>query len=239
MHMREPAPVLFLDFDGTISTTDVVDALLERFASPEWRRLEEEWRAGRIGSRECLTGQMACVRAEPALLNAAIDAIGLDRGFTALLETAIQRGMPVHVVSDGFDHCIHRLLRKLPPRLAACVSAAIHASHLEPSGTDEWRASFPLFAGGCEHGCATCKPRVMSQLNPDGRAVVFVGDGWSDRYAAAAADLVFAKQRLAEYCDAKGIPYIAFSDLAAVAADLDRRCQTLDAWPSRRARVGL
>ncbi|PYS76594.1 MAG: phosphatase, partial [Acidobacteria bacterium] len=45
-------PILFLDFDGTISERDAIDAMLEAFAAPEWLAVEEEWQAGRIGSRE-------------------------------------------------------------------------------------------------------------------------------------------------------------------------------------------
>jgi len=47
--------MLFLvDFDGTVAPTDTVDALLERFADPEWRRLEERWVRGEISSRQCM-----------------------------------------------------------------------------------------------------------------------------------------------------------------------------------------
>ena len=42
-------PTVFLDFDGTVSCADVVDAILEQYASPEWLRVEEEWREGRLG----------------------------------------------------------------------------------------------------------------------------------------------------------------------------------------------
>ena len=237
--MPETAPIVFLDFDGTISTTDVVDALLEQFAGPQWQRLEDDWRAGRIGSRECLAGQMACVRAEPPTLDAAIDAIALDRGLVPLLEMAAAREMPVHIVSDGFDRCIHRLLHDLPPRLARRLTTTVHASHLEYTGHGSWRASFPFYGDGCAHGCATCKPRVMSELNVESRPTIFVGDGWSDRYAAAAADIVFAKDRLADYCESQAIPYTVFSDLATVAADLERRWHVPGGWPVRRAGVGI
>ena len=32
--------LFIVDFDGTIAPTDTVDALLEKFAAPEWRRIE-------------------------------------------------------------------------------------------------------------------------------------------------------------------------------------------------------
>ena len=63
----------------------------------------------------------------------------------------------------------------------------------------------------------------MRQHTPEGSAIVFVGDGLSDRYAAAAADLVFAKDRLAEYCVAQNIAHVPFTDLLDVAIHLNER----------------
>jgi len=64
--MTEPqTPILFLDFDGTISRRDAVDAILETYADPKWLTFEAEWSAGRIGSRDCLRAQMSsCGRRE-------------------------------------------------------------------------------------------------------------------------------------------------------------------------------
>ena len=73
---------VLLDFDGTISETDTTDLLLERFADPAWHEIEEEWKAGRIGSRECMVRQIDLVRATPAEMDAFIGAIRIDPGFT-------------------------------------------------------------------------------------------------------------------------------------------------------------
>jgi 2-hydroxy-3-keto-5-methylthiopentenyl-1-phosphate phosphatase len=47
---------------------------------------------------------------------------------------------------------------------------------------------------------------------PDGE-VVYVGDGYSDRCAALAADRVFARDGLARYLDAHGAAYEPYDDL--------------------------
>ena len=47
-------PTTLTPFDGTISLEDTTDVILERFTDPEWRKVEAEWLAGRIGSRKCL-----------------------------------------------------------------------------------------------------------------------------------------------------------------------------------------
>ena len=57
----------------------------------------------------------------------------------------------------------------------------------------------------------------MKRLNAAGAVTVFVGDGMSDRYAATCANVVFAKDKLAAFCDKASIPYTPYDTLAAVA----------------------
>ena len=211
-------PVVFLDFDGTVSCVDVVDAILDRYADPAWERIEREWKAGRIGSRACLAGQLSLVRATQAEVDTLLDAVQIDPGFLPLLDACAAEGIRSHIISDGFDYCIARILTQLPPshhRLAAGVSVC--SSHLEPDPPDLWKTAFRYMESECEHGCATCKPAVMAAINPAGAPSIFVGDGLSDRYAAAAADVVFAKDKLAAYCAEQGIAFHRYETLADVA----------------------
>ena len=61
----------------------------------------------------------------------------------------------------------------------------------------------------------------MRLLNSTNAPAIFVGDGLSDRYAAARADLVFAKGDLAAYCDQQTISYTPYQSLAAIAKRLE------------------
>jgi len=70
----------------------------------------------------------------------------------------------------------------------------------------------------------------MRALNPEAAATLFVGDGLSDRYAAAAADVVFAKNQLATSCADARIPSIEFGNLADVAAVLDEGIGSGRVW---------
>src|SRR5690606_7256730 len=55
--------------------------------------------------------------------------------------------------------------------------------------------------------CGTCKRERILRHQEAGRHVVFIGDGYSDRYAALHADTVFAKGHLADICDGLGRTY--------------------------------
>ena len=53
-----------------------------------------------------------------------------------------------------------------------------------------------------------------------GRTTVLVGDGTSDHKAALLADVIFAKRRLAAWCDMFDVPYHPFATLPDVQAAL-------------------
>lgn len=235
--MTTITPTVFLDFDGTITIRDATDAILEAYADPQWLGIEESWKAGRIGSRECLMAQMALVRASRSEVDGLLDLIEVDAGLMTLLEWCISRAAPVHIVSDGFDYCIQRILTRPSLGLARHLKdVRIVSSHFGPDGA-QWRVSFTPPSQACLHGCATCKPAAMAQLSVAGSPVVFVGDGLSDRYAAAAADMVFAKDTLAAYCGERSIPYTPYDNLATVARRLEALLES-DATTVQRAFPG-
>lgn len=212
-------PALFMDFDGTITRRDVIDAVLENFADERWLEIEKQWRAGHIGSRDCLRGQIALVRASREELDELVDSIEVDEGFALMLEICARHKIAIHIISDGFDYCIRRILERPQLQLAGLLNnVRICSSHLETDYHRHWRPTFPYFRQACSHGCATCKPGLMRLLNREGKPAIFVGDGLSDRYAAAAADLLFAKSNLAAYCRQQAIEYVPFDELDEVAA---------------------
>ncbi len=217
---KQQTPVMFLDFDGTITKRDVIDAILEQYADERWLQVEDEWRAGRIGSRICLSEQIALVRATVGQVDELLDSIELDEGLHALLQTCAAHHIATHIISDGFDCCIRRILARTLNNFSH-REMRICASQLESRGNHEWTVSFPFFAQSCAHGCATCKPAVMSLLNRANVPTIFVGDGLSDRYAAGSANLVFAKKGLAEYCLEEQIAHVTYNNLGDVASNLE------------------
>jgi hypothetical protein len=53
---------------------------------------------------------------------------------------------------------------------------------------------------------------AVERQRADGAAVAFVGEGYSDRFGAAFADVTFAKHHLAEICSADGIGFLPWGD---------------------------
>ena len=219
-------PILFIDFDGTISRRDVIDAVLEEFADKLWLTVEDEWLTGKIGSRECLQRQFALVRATPDELNEFLDSLELDEGLTALLDFCHAADVRAHVVSDGFAYYIKRHLeRHLRPFPHLLKNIGVWANNLISDGENQWSTEFPYFPQICANGCATCKPAVMKLTNELAAPSIFIGDGLSDRFAAGFSDAIFAKKKLASFCLEQGIEFTAYENLGQIARCLNEACE--------------
>lgn len=217
-----PGPIVFCDFDGTITLTDVTDAILERLAGPEWRAIEQLWREGTIGSQECLSSQLSLVRATRVQLDEVIDAIPIDPGFAEFVRYVRKHHVPFAVTSDGLDLVIRRVLTRSgfhagPRNGIHFFSTSARLRHGRLS------VSFPHAVASCTHGCATCKPAVIEAQRGGRRPVIYVGDGLSDRHAVTRADFVFAREPLLGFCRENNIPCQALETFADVTEALSRR----------------
>lgn len=213
-------PVVFLDFDGTVSKRDVIDAILEEFADKKWLEIEQLWIDGQIGSRECLSRQFDLVRVSPGELDEFLDDFELDDGVFEILGFCREMGSQAHIVSDGFEYYIRRMLGKHIGDAQVLSTLDVWANRLFPVGNDRWQTSFPHKTKICLDGCATCKPAVMRIVNTLRVPTIFIGDGLSDRFAAENADIVYAKDKLGEFCRQNKVEHLNYSDLYQVAGSL-------------------
>jgi len=215
-------PVIFCDFDGTITQLDVTDQILTQLAHPSWREVEQEWMMGLIGSRECLERQIALVNAPAAELHAVIDAVPVDPDFAAFCKFAGRKRLPLFILSDGFDYVIRRVLKRAGMAAHFRSGKNLFASALRLEGR-RLAPSFPHSPEPCAHGCATCKAALIRRLREGRHPVIFIGDGMSDRFAIELADVVLAKRHLLAYCRQNGIachPFETFKDAQETLAKL-------------------
>lgn len=205
------------DFDGTISTEDVTDSLLQRFGRDGWEGLEAAWQRGEIGSRECMKGQVALLDLDRDELDAHLATLSVDPHFAAFARSAHVLGVPLHVVSDGIDHAIHAVLER-----HGLGHLPVLANHLRQTGPRSWRLDSPWASASCRRASGNCKcERLAEQQARHGR-VLFIGDGSSDFCVSGRADFVLAKHKLIGHCAANGIAHAAFTDFSQALAWLPR-----------------
>ncbi len=217
----EPPIALLIDYDGTVAQTDVSDALMAEFVTEEWEARAAEYDAGLSGSRRLMEWEVGLITASPDSLRALAASQPHDRGFAPFVRWAQAAGIPVEVVSDGFGFFIPAALEALGVGDVAVVSA----DTTFPQG-DRPRIAFPNGHPRC-FVCGTCKRARVLAHQAAGRAVVFVGDGESDRYAAGYADVVFAKHSLLRLCVENGWPFRRWTEFAEIEAWL---AGVIDAW---------
>ncbi len=204
----------FIDFDGTITKKDVVDSLLENFAAHDWKKIENEWAAGLIGSRECLNRQIRLVTLSETDFTRFLSSIEIDPAFPKFLETAARKNVPVAVVSDGFDAMIQSAFQSAFQNDGVYLKNVKVFSNQLRWTPESLEPEFP--APPCEHGCANCKVRVLKSERAPGDYAVFIGDGLSDRFAAREADFVFAKGKLLDFCEKERIAYQAYLNFGEI-----------------------
>ncbi len=217
MPYHSPVPLVdpettavFLDYDGTISVRDTGVALLERLADDSWRRVDEEYVRGEIGSRVCLLEEWDLLPKDEAVLRRHAGEVALDPDALRLVEDLRAAGAEVTIVSDGFGFYVHERLGHLGvPILTNDV---------------DWDRAELVFPNGdrccaCS-SCGTCKQAPIKDAKRRGLTTVLVGDGASDQKAALLADLLFAKEALADWCERAGVPHRRFGVLADVHAAL-------------------
>jgi len=210
-----PAVAVYCDFDGTV-TEDVVDVLLTELADPRWREVEAEWRAGRIGSRECLEQQIPLLRGGWASVVRRLQQVKLEPSFRPFVNWCKSRGIPVWIVSDGPDRVIHTLLNR-----DGIAVDGVWANHLEESPIGQFSLTFPYPSLDPQCRAGLCKCQFVERQ--EGHAFrVIIGDGQSDYCWAEQADWLFAKDALLTYCRARRIPCTAFGDFDAIRLTLER-----------------
>jgi 2,3-diketo-5-methylthio-1-phosphopentane phosphatase len=202
-------PIVFFDFDNTITSLDVLDAIIGKFSiDQEWMIHEEAWKEGKIGSRQCLEAQLKSVRVTRADLAKYVKQIPLDPFALKLFRMLRQQRIPFMIVSDSFTVIIRTILRHHGIR-----HAQVFANELKFK-KDRLLPSFPYHSKHCRRRCAHCKK--IHVLEHKHRTTIYVGDGLSDVCPALEADIVFAKDSLASHLEAERKFHTPFCDLGDV-----------------------
>lgn len=194
---------VFCDFDGTITKHDVVDAFLDAFAAPEWLEIEALWRNMKIGSKECLKRQIACVGPiSQKEMTEFLDDIEIDPHFLEFARS-FSKGR-ITILSDGFDFFISSVLE-----MHKLESIRYFSNRLIWSPGQAPRAEFPHFEPLCKIASGACKCKLVATLSSS-RNFSYIGDGQSDFCISRKAEVVMAKGKLAHFCRDEGLSFIEF-----------------------------
>lgn len=210
------APVsVLVDYDGTVSRQDVGTVLLAEHALVDQAVVaakDAAYDAGRWGSRDLMQWDMDVLPREGALLRTFAAGIPQDASFVSFVAAVRDAGAAIEIVSDGLGFYVASNLARLDPALAD-LAVATNDNDVDGEG----RLSFPYGHPTC-FVCGTCKRERVRAHEADGRVVIFIGDGTSDRYAAHHADIVWAKDSLLRWGEETGRDFRAWDRFSEIRA---------------------
>jgi 2-hydroxy-3-keto-5-methylthiopentenyl-1-phosphate phosphatase len=200
---------IVLDFDGTITESDVLDRVAKHFGDPAvYQEVEDGLDEGRLPLREVIIREFRPVTAPLAkVVDWVLENARVRAGFAEFVRDSRAAGRDVLIVSSGFHELIEPVLER------EGVDVELHANRVD-ARQDGWRVDW-RYPDDCDECGESCKRTLL----PAGE-VIYVGDGYSDRCAALAADRVFATAGLASYLAESRIPFEPFSDFHALSRAL-------------------
>lgn len=208
---------VFIDFDDTLTTNNVAQAVLKRLVPEALAAHSHDYRAGKITFREYQERSFDAANVPTdELRSSAVELAILRQGIKEFVAIAEAGSVPVTVLSAGLDIYIQPVLQKHNLTGLPVISGS--ASRPE-SETGPFRYDYPFGStstNGCAGDWATCKCKALEQV-PLGTKTVFVGDGsTSDVCAAGKADYVFARDRLLRQAEEKSISVTSFEDFTPI-----------------------
>ncbi|NLC39442.1 MAG: 2-hydroxy-3-keto-5-methylthiopentenyl-1-phosphate phosphatase [Clostridiaceae bacterium] len=202
--------ILFLDFDGTITSEETLEGSMQLCIDPSI--YEEEKRALKAGERSLADTLHLAFSIIPsgdmdAILDY-VDQVPLRPGFEELLDLANDLAIPVVVISGGLKNYIERKLAPYKDKILA-----LHGVEVDLSG------EFIKLKSAYEtEGELMQKTLIMEQY--DYGKAISVGDNITDYRMALASDRIFARDTLAKILEKDKIPYTPWEDFYDVARSI-------------------
>lgn len=211
--MSNPSLAVLCDFDGTISTNESPDYVLEKYATDDWKKLVSLYANEEIDHRE-FTERMeklfsALTTGLDEIIAATLQHVKLRNNFGKLVDFCHGR-CTLAITSLGLDFVIKGVMR-------------------ENGWTDKIKGVFPTTRATYPGivfqypelnftDSVNLKDDAVTSYKKNGMKVVYLGNGYSDLPAATKSDVRFAVKgsKLSELCRRDGIAFHEFSDFNEV-----------------------
>lgn len=205
--MLAKKPVIFCDFDGTITVKDNIMAIMRKFAPPEWEPLAQQILGQEISIREGVGQLFALLPStlEQDITDFALEQAEIRPGFERFLEHVKRERLLLNVVSGGIDFFLDPILA--PFQLE---DVKIYRNESDFSG-ERIKILWPYPCDAeCNVDCGLCKTSIIRSYPSEQYFKIVIGDSITDLAGAKIADIVFARGLLLEKCKELGLRYYAY-----------------------------
>lgn len=201
-------PVIYCDFDGTITDSDNIIAVMKKFAPPGWETIKDQILSQQISISDGVGKLFSLL---PTSKREEITAFAIENakirpGFREFVEFTRNVGIPLYIVSGGIDFFVYPILEDYGP------FTGIYCNESDFSG-EGINILWPHECDSlCSNKCGCCKPSIIRKLNrhKDSFKIV-IGDSVTDLEAAKQADFVLARDFLLEKCSEWNLNHQGFT----------------------------
>ena len=193
--------IVFCDFDGTITVEETFVAILKRFVPelaaeiiPKIYALELTLREGAMQMLEAMPSSVY-----PEIIEFAA-AQPLRPGLPEFLDFLEAQTIPFVVITGGLKGMVEATIPTLLPQIHA-----VYGNEINTEG-----AYFQVHSPALGETELVSKVDIMKRY-PVQQTIV-IGDSVTDLKMALAGDVVFARDRLAQYLGDHGVPYHPWND---------------------------
>lgn len=199
--------IIFCDFDGTITESDNIVAIMKHFNPPGWETLVDQVVNRTMSIREGV-GRMFDLLPSSAKAEVAgfvFDTAKIRAGFPEMLDYCDRTDIEFLVTSGGIDFFLLPLLEPFP-----IAQDRIYCNASDFTG-ERIRIVWPHPCDDeCHTDCGMCKTTVIRRYPKEDYYRILIGDSVTDFEGAKLADLVFARSHLITKCEELGLPYVPF-----------------------------
>lgn len=205
-------PVIFCDFDGTITTKDNIMAIMKKFGPPEWELIKDQILGQKISIQQGVTQLFNLLSSErkEEITQFVINQAQIREGFEDFVAYTKEHNIPLFIVSGGIDFFVKPLVNKYVEDHHIYCNVADFSS-------DTISIQWPYTCDEhCANGCGCCKPSIIRKLSDGDAFKIVIGDSITDLQAAKHADKVIARDFLVTKCTELDIPFEPFETFTDV-----------------------
>ncbi|WP_404350872.1 2-hydroxy-3-keto-5-methylthiopentenyl-1-phosphate phosphatase [Sutcliffiella horikoshii] len=211
--------MIFCDFDGTITNSDNIIAIMKKFAPEEWDEIKNQVLSQEISIKNGVGKMFALLPSEKkeAITKYILVHAEIREGFKEFVAFTKEEGIPLYIVSGGIDFFVEPLLEGL------IEEANIYCNRSDFSG-EKINILWPHACDAyCDNDCGCCKPSIIRKLAETNTYKIVIGDSITDLEAAKLADQVIARDFLIKKCEEHSIAFSPFETFYDVMDILKKR----------------
>jgi 2-hydroxy-3-keto-5-methylthiopentenyl-1-phosphate phosphatase len=213
-------PVIFCDFDGTVTTNDNIIHIMKEFDPPNWISIKDDILSQKISIQHGVHKMFSLLPSskKDEIISYVLEEAQIREGFSEFVAFTKEHEIPLYIVSGGIDFFVKPLLENYGP------FEGVYCNEADFTG----ETIQIIFPHSCDENCSgsacgCCKPTIIRKLLSKENESIVIGDSITDLEASKLADLVIARDFLIEKCEDLGLPYEPFENFHEVIRILDKK----------------